>query len=194
MKSEVRSPKSEHSLTTKRREEVNGADWALSDLTEMELAFWDVTDCVFAQSVADSSDENVLREDPPISAKIYDLSERTAQFGERVIKFAKTLPFNPVNNRPISQFVGAGTSIGANYCEADDSISENDLRHRISICRKEAKETRFWLRMLATAEPGRKDGARVLWREASELSLIFGSIWRKLNSRPNKGKPHQVSP
>jgi four helix bundle protein len=102
-----------------------------------------------------------------------------------VIRLAKRIPCNPTNNRLIDQFVGSGTSIGANYCEADDSISTGDLRHRISICRKESKETRFWLRMLATAEPAQKDAARILWREATELSLIFGSIWRQLREPKN---------
>ena len=148
--------------------------------TEDELLFWSISADVFA-SVELERPSNVLREDSP-PTKVYDLSERTARFGENVIRFAKTLPLNPVNNRPIDQFVGAGTSIGANYCEADDSISPKDFKHRISICRKEAKETRFWLRMLATAEPSGRDQARVLWREATELNLIFGAIWRKVKA------------
>ena len=144
---------------------------------EPELTFWDVPIAVFEQVEAGRT-SNVLREESP-KDKIYDLAERTARFGESVIRFAKTIPFNPVNNRPIDQLVGAGTSIGANYCEADDHISAKDFKHRISICRKESKETRFWLRMIVAAEPSRKDQARVLWREATELNLIFGAIWRK---------------
>jgi len=108
-----------------------------------------------------------------------DLGERTGQFGEAIIRFAKKIPQNPVNNRLIDQLVGAGTSIGANFCEADNSVSGKDFKLRIGTCRKESKETMFFLRMVATAEPRLASEARLLWREAKELNLIFGSIWRK---------------
>ena len=103
-----------------------------------------------------------------------DLMERTAQFGEAIIRFAKKIPQNPVNNRLISQLVGAGTSIGANYCEADDAVSGKEFKLRIGTCRKESKETMFHLRMIAAAEEGLATEARQLWREAKELNLIFG--------------------
>ena len=109
----------------------------------------------------------------------YDLEERTARFGEAIIRFAKKIPQNPVNNRLIEQLVGAGTSVGANYCEADDAVSKRDFRNKIGTCRKEAKETKFFLRMVATAEEGLRDEARILWKEAKELHLIFCSIYRK---------------
>jgi four helix bundle protein len=79
----------------------------------------------------------------------------------------------------INQLVGAGTSVGANYCEADDAVSRKDFKNKIGICRKEARETKFFLRMVATAEPGLKTEARILWQEAKELHLIFSKIWRK---------------
>ena len=120
-----------------------------------------------------------LREEDSVAKPKFDLEERTAKFGEAIIRFAKTIPFSPVNNRLIDQLVGAGTSVGANYCEANDGVSRKDFKHKISICRKEAKETRFFLRMIATAEPNLKAGARVLWQEARELNLIFSAIWRK---------------
>lgn len=105
--------------------------------------------------------------------KPYDLGERTAQFGEAVIRFAKKIPQNPVNNRLISQLVGAGTSVGANYCEADEGVSRKDYKNRIGTCKKEARETKFFLRMIAVAEDRLKPEARVLWGEAKELHLIF---------------------
>jgi four helix bundle protein len=105
--------------------------------------------------------------------------ERAAKFGEAIIRFAKRIPQNPGNNRLIDQLVGAGTSVGANYCEADDAVSGKDYKNRIGTCRKESKETMFFLRMVAAAEESLKDEARGLWREAKELNLIFGSIWRK---------------
>lgn len=108
----------------------------------------------------------------------YDLEERTAAFGEAVIEFCLSLPTGPVNAPLISQLVRAGTSIGANYCEADDAESKKDFRHKIGICRKEARETKYWLRMIAKAVPSAKTTARPLWTEAKELHLIFVAIVR----------------
>ncbi len=108
-----------------------------------------------------------------------DLMERTAQFGEAIIRFAKKIPHTPENTRLISQLVGAGTSIGANYCEADNSVSGKDFKKSVGTCRKESKETMFFLRMVGASEETLKDEARQLWREAKELNLIFGAIWRK---------------
>jgi len=112
----------------------------------------------------------------PNDKKKYDLEERTAQFGEAIIELVKTLPKDPVNNPLISQTVRAGTSIGANYMEADGAQSKKDFQYKISICKKESKETRHWLRMIAKANPNRRDECQKLLREAQELSLIFSSI------------------
>jgi four helix bundle protein len=109
----------------------------------------------------------------------YDLEERTARFGEAIIRFAQKIPQSPVNKRLIEQLVGAATSVGANYCEADDAVSKKDFRNKIGTCRKEAKEAKFFLRMVATAEEGLRSEARSLWQEAKELHLIFCSIFRK---------------
>lgn len=129
-----------------------------------ELSFWGF-----------AAEESASMEESPHA---YDLEERTSKLGERVILFAKKIPFSPVNNRLIDQIGGAGASVGANYCEADDGVSRADFRHRIGICRKEARETKYFLRMIAVAEPFLKDEARELWREACELHLIFSRIWR----------------
>jgi four helix bundle protein len=108
----------------------------------------------------------------------YDLEERTAQFGEAIIAFAKRVPLTDVTRSLIDQLVRAGTWIGANYCEADDAESKKDFRHKIGICRKESKETKHWLRMISAAEPGLREDARRLWQEAKEVNLIFGAIRR----------------
>lgn len=108
--------------------------------------------------------------------KKYDLEERTAIFGEVVIKFVKTLPDNVTNKPLISQFVRSVTSIGANYMEADCAESKKDFKHKISICRKESKESMHWLRMIAVANPNKKEECRKFWKEAHELTLIFSSI------------------
>jgi four helix bundle protein len=108
-----------------------------------------------------------------------DLEERTALFGEAIIRFAQKIPHSPVNERRISQLVGAGTSIGANYCEADDAVSGKEFKLKIGTSRKESKETLFFLGMVATAQQTLAAEARTLWREAKELNPIFGAIWRK---------------
>lgn len=113
------------------------------------------------------------------SQRPFELEERTAQFGEAIVRFAKKVPHNPTNNRLIDQLVGCGTSVGANYCEADERVSKKDFRNTIGRCVKEAKETKFFLRMIAASEPRLASEARELFREAKELHLIFASIYRK---------------
>lgn len=108
----------------------------------------------------------------------YDLEERTAKFGEAVIAFARRIPRDPVTTPLISQVVWAGTSVGANYCEADDAVSRKEFKHKIGTCKKEARETKFWLRQIAAAAPDCKAECRKLWQEAKELHLIFAKIWR----------------
>lgn len=78
----------------------------------------------------------------------------------------------------IDQQVGASSSIAANYCEADEAVSKKDFRFSISRCRKEAKETKLFLRLIATAAPQCSDECRRLWREAKELHLIFCAIYK----------------
>jgi four helix bundle protein len=109
----------------------------------------------------------------------FDLEERTALFGEAVVNFSKQLPRNPVTTPLVSQLVRAGASVGANYCEADDAVSKKDFKNKIGTCHREVRETKLWLRMVATAEPETKAEARKLWQEAKELHLIFAAIWRK---------------
>lgn len=111
--------------------------------------------------------------------KVYDLEERTAQFGESVIVFAKELEKGEINRVLISQIVRSATSIGANYMEADGAESKKDFQHKIALCKKEAKETKHWLRMIATANPNKLDLSRTLSKEAQELTLIFSSILLK---------------
>ena len=109
----------------------------------------------------------------------FDLEDRTARFGEAIVRFCKTLPRDPANDRLINQLVGCGTSVGANYCEANEGVSKRDFRNMIGRCAKEAKETKFFLRMIAAAEPKSAQEARSLFREAKELHLIFAAIFRK---------------
>ena len=109
----------------------------------------------------------------------FDLEERSARFGEAIIRFCKKIPRSPINDSLVSQVVRSGTSIGANYCEADDAVSKKEFRHKIGTCKKESRETKHWLRMIAAAEEKHQDEARTLWVEAKELHLIFAAIYRK---------------
>jgi len=120
---------------------------------------------------------SVIREEPG-EKRVYDLEERTARFGEAIIDFAKTIPQSAVTSCIISQLVGAGTSVGANYLEADDAVSKKEFLKNIGTCRKEARETKHFLRMTVRAVPELKAKARKLWMEARELNLIFSKIWR----------------
>lgn len=115
--------------------------------------------------------------------KIYDLEERTAKFGEDIIKFSKKIPVNDITRRLIPQLVGAGTSVGANYSEADDAESPKDFKHKIGICKKESRECKHFLRMVAIAVEELKPEARILWQEAKKLNLIFNSIYIKVKNK-----------
>ena len=121
----------------------------------------------------DDGAESIVREEPEMKL-VYDLEERTARFGEAVIDFAKAIPQGAVTNRLITQLVGAATGVGANYVEADDAVSKKEFLKSIGTCRKEARETKHFLR----AEPELKPKARTLWLEAKELHPIFSKIWR----------------
>ena len=113
-----------------------------------------------------------------VAPRTYDLEERTAVFGEAVIDFAATIKVTPITVKLIPQLIAAATSVGANYCEADDSESKKDFRHKIGLCRKESRETMYWFRMIVRAAPYAKVPARPLWKEARELNRIFSKIRR----------------
>ncbi len=134
------------------------------DRDDFEEAFW--------------RDETALVCEEPMPKRTYDLEERTAHFGEAVIDFAKAIPQNALTSRIINQVVGAGTSVGANYVEADDAVSKKKFLKSIGTCKKETREVKHFLRMAVRAVPELKPHARKLWLEARELHLIFSKIWR----------------
>ena len=112
----------------------------------------------------------------------YDLEERTAKFGEEIIKFCKCLTQDSINRPIINQIIRSSTSIGANYMEANAASSRKDFKNKIYICKKETQETKHWLRMMAQCEPGKKEDLVRLWKECQELTLIFGKIVSKLKN------------
>ena len=111
--------------------------------------------------------------------KQYDLEDRTSAFAKRVRAFVKKLTKTIANIEDGKQLVKASGSVGANYIEANESLSKKDFIMRIKICRKEAKESRYWLRLIDTQdEQHLKNEQEDLEREATELMNIFGSILR----------------
>ncbi|GBD87970.1 hypothetical protein BMS3Abin03_01904 [bacterium BMS3Abin03] len=112
--------------------------------------------------------------------KKWDLEERTARFGENVILFCKKVPRGPITDPLITQLVKAGTSVGANYCEADDAESKKDFKHKIGIVKKESRESKHFIRMIIVAAPILEEEGKPLWQEAKELNLIFNSIYKKV--------------
>ncbi len=113
----------------------------------------------------------------------YDLEDRTARFGEIIIKFCKSLTLNEFNRSIVSQILRSATSVGANYMEANGASSPKDFRNKIYICKKEVQETKHWLRMLATTDANRQEELRINWKEAQELTLIFQKILMTLDGK-----------
>ena len=111
---------------------------------------------------------------------VYDLEERTFQFAKAVRIFVKTLPKTIANIEDGKQVVKASGSVGANYREANESLSKKDFVMRIKICRKEAKESAYWLRLIKeTNSLTNADDAKKLMQEANELKKIFSAILEK---------------
>ncbi|MEK7171129.1 MAG: four helix bundle protein [Patescibacteria group bacterium] len=118
----------------------------------------------------------------------YDLEERTVKLGEEIILLCKKVNLNTVNRPIVSQLVRSGTSIGANYAEANGASSKQDFRNKIFICRKEAQETRYWLRMLSKCEQGLINEVGLLLEECRQLILIFQKIGSTITAKTSKLK------
>jgi four helix bundle protein len=112
--------------------------------------------------------------------KVYDLEERTAIYAERIRNFCNALPKNAANNEYIPQLLRAGSSPGSNYIEANESIGDKDFLMKIRVCRREAKESSYWLRLVITNDTAEAENERSFLRqEAKELVMIFTSILKK---------------
>jgi four helix bundle protein len=118
------------------------------------------------------------------SAKQYDLEERTLNFAKEVIDFVNALPKSIANIELIKQVIRSSGSVGANYIEANEALGKKDFAMRIKICRKEAKESIYWLRLIEARGEDAEKRRQSLIGEATELMKIFGSIVSKtLNSK-----------
>ena len=115
-----------------------------------------------------------------INSKQYDLEDRTLEFARRVRKFVKLLTKTIANIEDGKQLIRSSGSVGANYIEANESLSKKDFIMRIKICRKEAKESRYWLKLIDTqGDIELEEILKDLEKESRELTNIFGSILRK---------------
>jgi four helix bundle protein len=112
--------------------------------------------------------------------KPYDLEERTFQFAKSVQGFTKELPKTAINIEIIKQVIRSSGSVGANYIEANEALSKKDYAFRVKICRKEVKETLYWLKLMDIKIEEQIKTQRVLIVEATELVKIFGSIIEKV--------------
>ncbi len=114
------------------------------------------------------------------NGKHYDLEERTYEFARDTRGFVKKLPRTLANIEDARQLVNSSGSVGSNYIEANEALSKKDFLMRSKICRKEAKESRYWLRLIYTADKQELERLRgTLIQEATELTSIFGAIVRK---------------
>jgi four helix bundle protein len=110
----------------------------------------------------------------------FDLQERTAKFGEDVIELCRKVKLDTISQPVVSQLVRSATSVGANYAEANNASSRKDFRNKIFICKKEAEETKYWLRILVKAAPG-VQGINTVTTECQELIMILQKIVSSLD-------------
>jgi four helix bundle protein len=111
--------------------------------------------------------------------KHYDLEERTERFAVAVLSTCKKITNNIENRELISQVVRSASSVGANYIEANEALGKKDFAYKIRICRKEAKETRYWLRLIVAVNHDLEKSVKDLIQESTELMNIFGAILKK---------------
>jgi four helix bundle protein len=110
----------------------------------------------------------------------YDLEKRTLEFSKKIIYLCKKLPHDRINNRLVDQLIRSGTSIGANYREANETDTKKDFRNKIRIAKKEAKETIYWLELIIEANSNFKEEILLLLEESYQLMKILAAIYAKL--------------
>jgi len=115
----------------------------------------------------------------------YNLEDRTVKFSEDIIIFLKKLKKDVLIMPLANQLIRSATSIGANYCEANGASSKKDFKNKIYICKKEAKETKYWLQLIGKADLSNTEECRKLWKETQELTMIFSKIVITIESSKN---------
>lgn len=114
-----------------------------------------------------------------MSEKVYDLEYRTFLFAKNVRLLLKQMPKTIQTIEDGKQVMRSSGSVGANYIEANESLSQKDFCYRIKICRKEAKESVYWLNLLHDCNADYQNELKTLIQEANELKKIFSSILEK---------------
>lgn len=107
------------------------------------------------------------------------MEERSLKFAQEVIRFSKSLPKTIANIEIMKQLIRASGSVGANYIEANEALSKKDFTMRLKICRKESKESSYWLRLVEVNGEDVERQRKSLIQEADELMKIFGAILKK---------------
>ncbi|OGY43198.1 MAG: four helix bundle protein [Candidatus Buchananbacteria bacterium RIFCSPHIGHO2_02_FULL_40_13] len=107
---------------------------------------------------------------------VYDLESRTKIFSKHMMNFLSEIRIREINRNIISQLIKSTTSIGADYCEANNASFRKDFRNKIFICKKESQETKYCLELLAEINKEKIIQLRLFWQEAHELLLIFSKI------------------
>jgi four helix bundle protein len=116
------------------------------------------------------------------SKKSYNLEPRTFTFAESVLAFLRSAEKTTTNLVIVRQLARSSTSVGANFIEASEAMSRKDFMMRVKICRKEAKESAYWLRLIRGTNDKQRE---MLLNEAQQLTKIFGAI-------VSKSEPHSV--
>ncbi len=115
----------------------------------------------------------------------YNLEKRTGEFSRRIISFASKVVLSVISEPIVKQLIRSGTSVGANYMEANQASSRRDFANKIRICQKEANETKYWLKLFSEMDKAYYAQALSLGKEAHELTLIFAAISRSLARNKN---------
>lgn len=113
------------------------------------------------------------------NTKIFDLEKRTFQFAYNVRYYIKKVPKSLLVIDDLKQLLRSSASVGANYIEANECLSRKDFRMRVMICRKEIKESIYWLKLIEVEDEMLLNGRKELITEATELMKIFGAIIEK---------------
>ena len=108
--------------------------------------------------------------------RIYNLEKRTLIFGQNIVSLCRGFKRDPLTRPILIQIIRSGTSIGANYMEANGASSKKDFANKIFICKKESQETKYWLAILSSSFEEQKDTVERLQKECQELVLIFNKI------------------
>lgn len=116
------------------------------------------------------------------NAHKFDLEDRTLEFTKKIIDLLKQLQRSSINLEMTSQTIRSAGSVGANYREANDALGKKDFYMRMKICRKEAKETKYWLELILHNNPDLRDPILPLIGEVTELIKIFSSILTKVTN------------